>query len=146
MRKTIPALVAAIIFTITANAQQPEIFISNGAAVGGYDVVAIYKESKLIKGDSLDSYDWKNAKWMFATRSNLDSFMASPEKYAPQYGGYCAYGLSRGYKAPTEADTWTIIEGKIYFNYNKKVKETWMKNTPAYIREADKNWEIIKLL
>ncbi len=81
---------------------------------------------------------------MFASKANLDSFKKAPEHYAPQYGGYCAYGTAGGHKAPTETETWTIIDDKLYFNYNKKVKDQWVKKTAAYIEKANVNWEIIK--
>ncbi|HYC28216.1 MAG TPA: YHS domain-containing (seleno)protein, partial [Chitinophagaceae bacterium] len=69
---------------------------------------------------------------------------ADPEKYAPQYGGYCAYGCADGHKAPTEIDTWTVMDGKLYFNYNQKVKAFWDKDRPKYIRLANMNWEKIR--
>jgi hypothetical protein len=74
----------------------------------------------------------------------LDSFKNSPEKFSPQYGGYCAYGMAEGHKAPTEADTWTLVDGKLYFNYNQQVKESWSKDIPTYIVQANQNWEQIK--
>jgi hypothetical protein len=85
-----------------------------------------------------------NADWYFSSRQNLDLFKASPDKYAPQYGGYCAYGCSRGYKASTEPDAWTIINNKLYLNYNTDVKETWLKDKANLIQKADKNWPSVK--
>jgi hypothetical protein len=71
-------------------------------------------------------------------------FAVDPEKYAPQYGGYCAYGTADGHKAPTETDTWTIDNNKLYFNYNQKVKELWNKDRPGLIKKADEQWPKIK--
>jgi hypothetical protein len=71
--------------------------------------------------------------------------MNMPEKYAPQYGGYCAYGTSEGHKAPTQAETWTIVNGKLYFNYNKQVKQMWMKDQAHRIEIADQKWPEVKL-
>ena len=93
--------------------------------------------------DSLN-YDWNGAVWCFANRKNLESFKASPDKYAPQYGGYCAYATAQSHKAPTEVDTWTIVGGKLYFNYNREVKEMWVKDQLGFIRKADENWPKIK--
>jgi YHS domain-containing protein len=74
----------------------------------------------------------------------LESFKKSPEKFAPQYGGYCANGTAAGHKAPTQTDTWTIVNGKLYFNYNGKVKEMWNKQQASYIEKANTQWHIIK--
>ncbi|HEY6900870.1 MAG TPA: YHS domain-containing (seleno)protein, partial [Puia sp.] len=82
--------------------------------------------------------------WCFSSPKNLEAFKASPEKYAPQYGGYCAYGTSQGHKAPTEVDTWTVLDGKLYFNYNQKVKAMWTKDQPALIKKADETWPTLK--
>lgn len=121
-----------------------EIFQKDGAAIGGYDPVAFFTESKPVKGAASYTTKWKDADWQFASQANLDSFTKSPEKYAPQYGGYRAYGTADGHKASTEADTWTVLDGKLYFNYNQDVKATWNKDRPKYIEQANTNWEKIK--
>ena len=121
-----------------------EIFQKDGAAIGGYDPVAFFTENKPVKGTTTYTTNWKDAAWQFASQANLDSFTKSPEKYAPQYGGYCAYGTADGHKAPTEADTWTVLDGKLYLNYNQDVKATWDKDHPKYIEQANTNWEKIK--
>jgi hypothetical protein len=71
-------------------------------------------------------------------------FSKSPEKYAPQYGGYCAYGMSEGHKAPTDPNAWTIVNGKLYLNYSLDVKQKWNKNQMERIDQADKNWPQLK--
>jgi YHS domain-containing protein len=93
--------------------------------------------------DSL-SYDWKGAHWLFSSTQNRDAFKKAPERYAPQYGGYCAYGTAEGHKAPTQTDTWTIVNDKLYFNYNSNVKKSWVKNQQALIEKADQNWPALK--
>lgn len=137
---------AAIVLTVLAHAhaQKAEVYSPGGKAIKGYDPVAFFMESKPVMGADSLSYSWHEATWMFANRQNLQRFKANPEKYAPQYGGYCAYGTSQGHKAPTEADTWTILNDKLYFNYNQKVKEMWVKDQPGYIQKADKQWPEIK--
>ena len=135
-----------LFFAMSAYAQKKgaEIFQINGAAIGGYDPVAFFNQSKPVKGQANYNLKWKGANWHFASKANLDSFAKHPENYAPQFGGYCAYGTSRGHKAPTEVDTWTVLDGKLYFNYNQKVKAVWDKDRPKYIAEAGINWEKIK--
>lgn len=125
-------------------AQKPEIFAPKGKAVKGYDVVAFFKDAKPVEGTDSLTYHYKDADWLFASRTNLEAFKANPDAYVPQYGGYCAYGTSRGYKAPTEAETWTIVDNKLYFNYNMKVKDKWSENREEFIQKADTQWPLIK--
>jgi len=123
---------------------QREVFIKSNAAIQGYDPVAYFEESKPVKGKSELSYSWKQATWHFASKQNLDDFKSNPEKYAPQFGGYCAYGMAEGHKALTSPDAWTILDAKLYLNYNKDVKELWNKDRPGNIEKAKKNWPTIK--
>jgi YHS domain-containing protein len=134
----------AILFTLSATAQKAEVFQTNGLAIHGYDPVAFFLDQKPVKGSMLFTTRWREATWQFASRQHLDAFLKDPERYAPQYGGYCAYGTAGGYKASTEIDTWTIVDNKLYFNYNQKVKGTWSKDIPGYIRKADGNWPQIR--
>lgn len=133
-----------ILVTLFSVAQKSEIYSPSGIAINGFDAVAFYNDSKAVKGNDAFSYSWKNANWLFSSQQNLDSFKLMPEKYEPAYGGYCAYGASRGYKAPTEADTWAIVENKLYFNYNQKVKQIWEQKRQAYIDSANAKWILIK--
>jgi YHS domain-containing protein len=144
MKRTIIIAVLALFTIVQAKAQKAEIFAPSGKAIKGYDPVAFFKESKPVKGADSLSYTWKEATWLFSNRQNLEAFKADPDKYAPQYGGYCAYGLSQGHKAPTQTDTWTVVNDKLYFNYNSKVKELWTKDQPALIKTADEKWPEIK--
>lgn len=132
--------IALLLLSVPGLAQKSVVFVTNGGAIGGYDPVAYFTESKPVKGTAALTYNWQGADWHFASRQHLDAFKAAPEKYAPQYGGYCAYGTSQGYKAPTEPDAWTVVDDKLYLNYNKKVKETWRKDQAGYIKKADANW------
>lgn len=127
----------------TASAQKTEVFAPSGIALNGYDVVEFYNQ-KQVKGDSVFVTEWKNVKWLFVSAANLEAFKKSPQQYEPQYGGWCAYGASRGYKAPTQPDTWAIINNKLYFNYNLKVKDAWDKNRQVYIDSANVKWPTFK--
>ncbi|MFC0515784.1 YHS domain-containing (seleno)protein [Mucilaginibacter angelicae] len=139
-------IIAALAFVtaIQVHAQQSEIFAPGGKAIKGYDPVAFFKESKPVKGSDKFQYKWKDATWFFSTNENLEAFKADPEKYAPQYGGYCAYGTSQGHKAPTQTDTWTVLNDKLYFNYNDKLKELWTKDQANLIKIADEKWPEVK--
>jgi YHS domain-containing protein len=145
MKKSI-LIFAVLINSAMVYAQNKEIFSTEKGAINGYDPIAYFTEGKPVKGDSKFSLKWKEATWYFSSQKNLDAFKAAPEKYAPQYGGYCAYGTSDGHKAPTEHDAWTIVNGKLYLNYNKEVKVAWSKDREALIKKADANWPIVKKL
>jgi YHS domain-containing protein len=127
-----------------AIAQKSAVFAPDGKAIRGYDPVAYFTENKSVKGNPTLSYHYQGADWYFASDKNRKAFQADPVKYAPQYGGYCAFGTSRGYKAPTEADAWTIVNGKLYLNYNTDVRTEWNKDQANYIKKADVNWPNIK--
>ena len=144
MKRKLFIVFAFIGMISTVSAQKSAVYAPNGIALNGYDAVAFFTQAKPVKGSADYSFKWENANWLFSTKADLESFKRSPEKYAPQYGGYCAYGTSQGHKAPTQAETWTIVDDKLYFNYNLKVKELWSKNRSAFIDSANKNWVLIK--
>src|SRR6266851_3466344 len=95
----------------TALAQKSPVFNTSDGAIHGYDAVAYFKEGKPVKGDPKFTYLWKDSKWLFSSQNDLDLFKANPDQYAPQYGGYCAYGASQGHKAPTDPQAWTVLNG-----------------------------------
>jgi len=112
----------------------------SGVAVKGYDVVAYFTQSKPVKGSAAFTHPYIGATWWFASAADRDEFARSPEKYVPQYGGYCAYGVSQGHTAPIDPEAWTIIDGKLYLNYSKGVKKTWSEAIPQHIERANQNW------
>ncbi len=113
---------------------------ATGIAINGYDTVAYFTASKPVKG--LDSlvHEWKGAKWKFATAANLDLFKANPEKYAPQYGGYCAYGVTQGALVKVDPEQFTVRDNKLYLNYDADVQAKWLKDVPGYISSADQKF------
>jgi len=134
------SLLGLFIF-ITAPAEAgSKIYTNWGKAIGGYDPVAYFTQSKPVEGKGSFTHEWNGATWRFANADNLAKFKATPEKYAPQYGGYCAWAVSQGYTAKTEPDAWTIVDGKLYLNYSKSVQANWSKDIPALIAAGDANW------
>lgn len=121
-------------------AQKAEIFSTGEGAIKGYDPVAYFTEKKPVKGKDNITYQWKGVKWKFASAQNLESFKANPEKYAPQYGGYCAYGVAKGYAVKIEPDAWDIVDGKLYLNYDKSVQKSWKEKKGEYIQTANQQW------
>ena len=144
MKNLVASVILFLVVSANLQAQKSAVFIADGEAIRGYDAVAFFKESKPVIGDKKFAYTWNSAEWLFANQEDLEMFKASPEKYAPQFGGYCAYGTSAGHKAPTQTDTWTVLNDKLYFNYNLKVQEMWKKDQANLIQKANKNWEEIK--
>ena len=124
--------------------QKSPVFVTDKGAIQGYDPVAFFKEQRPVLGSDAISYEWNDARWHFASEENKKVFINDPEKYAPQYGGYCAFGTAEGHKAPTEVDTWSIVNDKLYFNYNKQVQKEWAKNRGELIKKADENWPSVK--
>jgi len=131
---------AAAISAFAASKADPVNTEKGGIAIKGYDPVAYFTDSKPVKGSAAFSHQWMSSTWWFASAEHRDEFARSPEKYAPQYGGYCAYGVSQGHTAPIDPEAWTIIEGKLYLNYSKGVKKTWSEAIPQHIDEANRNW------
>ncbi|HOZ64504.1 MAG TPA: YHS domain-containing (seleno)protein [Burkholderiaceae bacterium] len=106
-------------------------------AINGYDSVAYFTQNAPVKGQDAHTHEWKGAKWKFATAANLDLFRNNPDKYAPQYGGYCAYGVAKDGLVKVDPDQFTIFEGKLYLNYDASVQKEWAKDRAGYIRQAD---------
>ncbi len=120
---------------------EPEVFSSSDGAIRGYDPVAYFKQAEPVKGEPDISFEYNDATWHFASTANRDLFAADPEKYAPQYGGYCAYGLSKGYLVPTDPQAWAINSGKLYLNYSVPVRNTWQADIPGYLQKSEANWQ-----
>lgn len=119
--------------------------ITYGSAIKGYDPVAYFLEQKAIKGKSEFAYKWSGNKWLFCSQANLDAFKANPHKYAPQYGGLCAYGVSLKRKVHANPLAWTIVDNKLYLNYSLKVRELWLKDFRALIQRANEFWPLLNL-
>ena len=96
----------------------------SGLAIRGYDPVAYFTDQRPVKGLPQFNYSWMGATWLFATAANRDQFSADPARYAPQYGGYCSYAVSKGHTASIDPEAWRIVDGKLYLNYSKGVQKT----------------------
>lgn len=112
-------------------------------AINGYDTVAYFTVGKPVMGNDAFALDWMGAKWKFASQANLDLFKANPEKYAPQYGGYCAYGVAQGYLVKVEPDQFTVRDNKLYLNYDADVQAKWLKDPAGYIKTADTQFPLL---
>ena len=142
------ALVLAALFFISLAAPAlagGAVYTSWGKAINGYDPVAYFTEGKPIEGKGGFTLDWMGARWWFASASNRDAFAKNPARYAPQYGGYCAWAVSQGSAASTTPQAWKIVKGKLYLNYSKGIQKRWESGGVAkLIAAGDANWPEIK--
>ncbi len=112
-------------------------------AILGYDTVAYFTEKKPVKGDIRYSLTWNDAIWLFSSAENLSKFEADPESYAPQYGGYCAWGIAKNGLYSITPKAWEVYSGKLYLNFSSGVQHTWLKDKDVFILRADKNWKTL---
>jgi YHS domain-containing protein len=115
----------------------------SNTAVGGYDTVAYHTVGEPVRGEREFQTDWNGATWRFVSQENLDLFLADPEAYAPQYGGYCAWAMAEGYTAKGDPDFWRIVDGKLYLNFNQEIQDRWEADIPGFIAAADANYPSI---
>jgi len=116
----------------------------NDLAIQGYDPVAYFTQSKPVQGDINYTATYKGAIYRFSTEAHRDTFKQTPEKYAPQYGGYCAFGVAMDKKFDTDPTAWKIVSDKLYLNLNKAVQTKWKQDTQKYLTMSDNNWFSIK--
>ncbi|MEM7519756.1 MAG: YHS domain-containing (seleno)protein [Pseudomonadota bacterium] len=133
-------LPAAALLANTAPDAAAQVYAEGGIAVDGSDVVAYFTQGEPVAGDALITHDWNGATWQFSSTDNRDAFAANPVRYAPQYGGFCAYAVSEGYTASTTPEAWKIVDGKLYLNYSRRIQRRWERDIPGRIRAADANW------
>jgi hypothetical protein len=141
MKPAIAALGLLLALSGPAAAQKAPVYSTFlGGAIQGYDPVAYFTEGRPVEGSRQFTHQWNGATWRFASAGNRDRFAQTPEKYAPQYGGYCAYGVANGYAVKIDPAAWSVVDGKLYLNYDHAVQADWKKDVSGYIRRADANW------
>jgi hypothetical protein len=111
-----------------------------GVAIEGTDPVAYFTEGRPVEGSNDYEHQWMDATWRFASSENRDAFAAEPERYAPQYGGWCAWAVAHGYTAKIDPEAWSIIDGRLFLNYSKDVQSQWAEDIPGYVAKGDANW------
>ena len=137
------ALPVAAAFGLPAFAAQPPVFATDGVAINGYDPVAYFTDSKPVPGSADHVVNWNGADWRFASAANKAAFESAPETYAPQFGGYCAYAVSKGYTATTDPAAWTVHDGKLYLNFSLRAQELWSEDIPGNIAKGNANWPAV---
>ncbi|HEC73938.1 MAG TPA: YHS domain-containing protein [Methylophaga aminisulfidivorans] len=138
---------AAVALTLSAATLAADIDMNanaNDLAIQGYDPVAYFTKAAPTKGSSEYTATYKNAIYYFSSEKNRDLFRADPTKYAPQYGGFCAFGVTKGRKFDTDPMAWRVVDGKLYLNLNKDVQKVWVEDIPGFITNANDTWPTIK--
>jgi YHS domain-containing protein len=144
-RRLLMAFAMGAIFVTTAvHAAPPANTLKSGLfggrsdiAILGFDPVAYFTDGKPVKGQDGFAFEYLGAKWKFASQAHLDMFKSNPEKYAPQYGGYCAYGVAQDNLVRIEPDKFRVIDGKLYLNFDADVQKKWLMDPTGFIKLAD---------
>jgi len=126
-----------------ARSEEPKLSIS------GYDPVSYFTDGKPVQGKSDIEYLWHKLRWRFASPAHRDLFAKDPDHYAPQYDGYCALGASgsdAAHKNTVDPEAWAIVDGKLYLNHNQHWLQVWQEKAEEHIKQANKNWDVVKNL
>lgn len=116
------------------------VFAENGVAIRGTDPVAYFTVGQPVPGSEQFTHSWQGVTWRFSSAENRDLFIANPQQYAPQYGGFCAYAIAQGYAASIVPEAWSIVDGKLYLNFSLNVRQRWESDIPSNIAKANQNW------
>jgi hypothetical protein len=144
MRRGLLTLLIGFVLSGGLTAQGPPAAPVNvdaqGVALHGYDAVAYFTQGKAVAGSAQFEHTWSGARWRFASAANRDSFATAPEQYAPQFGGYCAWAVSRNYTADIDPEAFAVVNGKLYVNYSSFVQARWRLDRDANIAKGHANW------
>lgn len=134
-----------VLFTVAASAGAQAVNTdSTGLALKGFDPVAYFTVSRAVRGDPQFTAVYDGATYRFSSAANRDIFAREAAKYAPQYGGYCAFGVAGGYKVKIDPEAFAVRDGKLYLNYDRRVQERWLGDVPGYLGKSERNWPELK--
>jgi YHS domain-containing protein len=140
-RRALLALLGSALLPVAGGAEPPtRLYVENGLALRGHDAVAYFTEGRPVRGSAEFRHVWQGATWQFASAAHRDRFAAEPERYAPAYGGFCAYAVSENYTAPIDPAAWRIEGGRLFLNYDRSVQRRWERDMQDRIRRGDANW------
>jgi YHS domain-containing protein len=143
MMASLALLVAGEAMMRMTSVSAGEFFEAEGLALRGYDPVAYFTEGRPVAGSPAFVASYRGSTFRFASDANRKLFLGDPERYAPQYGGFCAFGTAGGYKAAIDPNAFTIVDGKLYLNYSAAVQTRWRSDRKDYIAKADGNWPAV---
>jgi hypothetical protein len=135
------SVILALVLSLAASNPKPPVNTqSDMLALRGYDAVAYFTDGQAVRGRPRFEFQWNGARWRFASAANRDEFTKAPERYAPQFGGYCAWAVAHNYTADGDPEAWKIVGGKLYLNYSKRVQRKWEADIPTFIKQGESNW------
>ncbi|BCE01173.1 YHS domain-containing (seleno)protein [Marinicellulosiphila megalodicopiae] len=140
MNKFLVAISVLVVSVFSHAKQDVYTSFASDEAIKGYDPVAYFTQNEAVQGSDDFSFNWMDVTWLFASKQNLDLFKSNPEKYSPQFGGYCAFAMASGKKVKINPKNFSIIDDKLYLNYNSKVQQNWLKDSEALIKRANDVW------
>src|SRR5215471_7422494 len=140
MKKLFHAFVLLAGLSTLALAKDLQNLDHDGVAIQGYDPVAFFTDHRPVKGDAQFQSQYRGAKYYFASAEHKAAFDQEPAKYEPQFGGFCAYGASKGHTAPVKIEAWQIVNGRLLMQYDLGVKKDFNKDQQGNLQKADKNW------
>lgn len=120
-------------------ARRPD-YAANVLAVGGFDAVAYHTQQQAVPGNANFRVSWKGAEWHFATQANRDLFARDADRYAPQYGGWCAFAVAAGARASSDPRLFDIVAGRLYLNQSAGTQAAWRRDQSGMIQRGDQNW------
>ena len=140
-RMAILVFLVAAVLSVSADDRNKTIATGrDNVALQGYDAVAYFTQGKATRGNSEFSFSWNATEWHFSSAVHRDLFAEDPERYAPQFGGFCANGLSKGKKVVADPEAWTIVDGKLFVKFSERARDEWRQDKAARIRKAEQNW------
>ena len=141
MKNIIKSIAALVLLSASAFAGDlVNVSEASKTAVSGYDTVAFFTDAKPVNGSPFIAGEYQGATYFFATEEHKKLFTASPEKYAPQCGGFCAYGVALGKLFPVDINTWQVRDGKLYLNLNPDILKKFNEDFAGNVAKANKNW------
>lgn len=143
LTKTIHITILLVIGCVFATISAADTKINktgDDVAINGYDTVAYFVDGKATRGSPDHQVVWQDARWYFANDEHRQLFESDPSRYAPQFGGWCAAGIAEGQYYAVDAETWTIVDGKLYLNYDRDVEQKWREERDRNIAQAEQIW------
>lgn len=137
------AMILTVFFSGAVSGHAAGHKVSNVGA-GGYDVVSYFKDGKAMRGTGWHAAVHEGTTYLFANKENRNQFVKAPEKYLPQFGGYCAFGVAVGKKFYADPTVWKIVDGKLYLNLDKEIQEKWESDLSGYLKKGHANWSKVQ--
>ncbi len=142
-RRSLLAAPALLLLPRVASAATPPIYAENGIAIDGTDPTGYFTDGAPVTGDPEIALDWNGATWRFASAEARAMFEADPGRYAPRFGGYCAWAVAEGYTASTTPEAWKIVDDRLYLNFSRRIQRRWEQDIPGNILRAEANWPAV---